>query len=318
MMRKFVYSFLLTILPLAALAQIKAIPYGDMDRWMVREVRESGIIGGNTKYLYELAYGDTLKGNVPFVPDLIKSPWATSSVLAVVKGVTKGSCTVFPEPHGQGQAARLETRIETVKVLSLINISVLATGTLFLGEIQEPVRDTRNPQAKLLMGIPFTGHPKGLVFDYSFHQGESGGKRIKMTGFSRKQEIPGVNCAEVCLLLQKRWEDSEGNVFALRVGTAWTRYDKSTSGWVYGHEEDIVYGDMTGSPAFKEYLDLMKEEPHYCRNSKGEVVPIQEIGWAPEYTTPTHMILRFSSGHGGAYVGSPGAKLHIDNVKLIY
>ena len=27
--------------------------YGDMDNWIVREIHESGIIGGNTKWLYE-------------------------------------------------------------------------------------------------------------------------------------------------------------------------------------------------------------------------------------------------------------------------
>lgn len=143
-----------------ASAQIKPIPFGNMEHWMVRQVDESGIIGGKTKFLYEVASGDTLKNNTPYVPNLKVSPWATSSVLAVVKGVTKSSCTVFPEYHGKGRAARLETRIERVKVLGLINISVLATGTIFLGEIAEPVRDTKNPQAKLMMGIPFTERPK--------------------------------------------------------------------------------------------------------------------------------------------------------------
>ena len=48
------------------------------------------------------------------------------------------------------------------------------------------------------------------------------------------------------------------------------------------------------------------------------MVPIQEIGWAEPGTTPTHIILRFSSGHGGAYIGTPDAKFWVDNVKLIY
>ena len=37
--------------------------YGTFDRWCVREIKESGIIGGHTKYLYEF-YGnpsDTLR-----------------------------------------------------------------------------------------------------------------------------------------------------------------------------------------------------------------------------------------------------------------
>lgn len=303
-----------------AAAQIKPIPFGNMEHWMVRQVDESGIIGGKTKFLYEVASGDTLKNNTPFVPDLGVSPWATSSVLAVVKGVTKSSCTVFPEYHGKGKAARLETRIERVKVLGLINISVLATGTIFLGEIVEPVRDTKNPQAKLMMGIPFTERPKSIIYDYKFEQGAESGKRLKMTGFSRVQDIPGVNCAEMCLLLQKRWEGADGKVYAKRVGTAWVRYDKDTKSWVNANEVPIMYGDITKSPDFQPYMGLIEagENAPHCKNSKDEAVPIHEVGWAAPGEKPTHIILRFSSGHGGAYVGSPGAMLHIDNVKLKY
>lgn len=303
-----------------AAAQIKPIPFGNMEHWMVRQVDESGIIGGKTKFLYEVASGDTLRNNTPYVPNLKVSPWATSSVLAVVKGVTKSSCTVFPEYHGKGMAARLETRIERVKVLGLINISVLATGTIFLGEIAEPVRDTKNPQAKLMMGIPFTERPKSIIYDYKFEQGAENGKRMKMTGFSRVQDIPGVNCAEMCLLLQKRWEGADGKVYAKRVGTAWVRYDKDTKSWVNANEVPIKYGDITKSPDFQPYMGLIEagEDAPHCKNSKGEAVPIHETGWAAPGEKPTHIILRFSSGHGGAYVGSPGAMLHIDNVKLKY
>lgn len=303
-----------------AAAQIKPIPFGNMEHWMVRQVDESGIIGGKTKFLYEVASGDTLRNNTPYVPNLKVSPWATSSVLAVVKGVTKSSCTVFPEYHGKGRAARLETRIERVKVLGLINISVLATGTIFLGEIAEPVRDTKNPQAKLMMGIPFTERPKSIIYDYKFEQGAENGKRMKMTGFSRVQDIPGVNCAEMCLLLQKRWEGADGKIYAKRVGTAWVRYDKDTKSWVNANEVPIMYGNITKSPDFQPYMGLIEagEDAPHCKNSKGEAVPIHETGWAAPGEKPTHIILRFSSGHGGAYVGSPGAMLHIDNVKLKY
>ena len=40
--------------------------YGDMDNWIVREIHESGIIGGNTKWLYELGPSDTIVGNTAF------------------------------------------------------------------------------------------------------------------------------------------------------------------------------------------------------------------------------------------------------------
>ena len=57
--------------------------YGDMDNWIVREIHESGIIGGNTKWLYELGPSDTIVGNTAF-RNMGGSPWATSNVMAKV------------------------------------------------------------------------------------------------------------------------------------------------------------------------------------------------------------------------------------------
>ena len=210
-------------------------PYGDMNQWMVRVVDESLVIGGNTKYLYEITPGDTLKNNTPYKNSI--SPWATSTVMAKVSGVVKASVTVFPEKRDSGYCARLETRMERVKVLGLINISVLATGT----------------------------------------------------------------------------------IFAKRVGTAYERYDQEVKEWQNGHRIEIHYGDITGKDFYQPYMDLVKgESTQYAANSQGKIVPIQEIGWASPDTTPTHIILRFSSGHGGAYIGAPDAKFWIDNVKLVY
>ena len=59
-------------------------------------------------------------------------------------------------------------------------------------------------------------------------------------------------------------------------------------------------------------------EERYARNSKGESVPIKEMGCGKAEDTPTHMILQFTSSHGGAYIGSPGNTMWIDNVGLIY
>lgn len=290
------------------------IPYGDMDRWMVRVVDESFVIGGNTRYLYEITAGDTLKNNKPYLSSL--SPWATSTVMARVSGVVKASVTVFPEKRDDGYCARLETRMEHVKVLGLINISVLATGTIFLGEIQEPVKDTKNPQSKLNSGIPFTKRPKALSFDYKV---SPGGHQIKATGFSRITDIPEQNNAEACLLLQHRWEDAQGNVFAKRVGTAYERYNKEVPTWQNGHQIEIHYGDIRRESFYQPYMALTTgESVQYCQNSKGVMVPIQEIGWAGPDEKVTHLVVRFSSGHGGAYIGAPDSKFWVDNVKLVY
>ncbi|MDE6451052.1 MAG: PCMD domain-containing protein [Odoribacter sp.] len=318
-LNKYVYLLLCLGFPLYTNAQTtpettEEIAFGNMDQWRVRTVNESFVIGGATKYLYEITSGDTLKDNTPYKPTV--SPWATSTVMAKVSGIYKASITVFPEKRENGYCARLETRMEHVKVLGLINISVLATGTIFLGEIIEPVRDTKNPQSKLNNNIPFTRHPQALQFDYKV---SPGGEQIKATGFSRIQHIPEQNNAEACLLLQYRWEDQEGNIFAKRVGTAYERYDQEVSEWQNNHRITVHYGDITEKDFFQPYMGLIKGEstPH-CLNSKGKMVPIQEVGWADQETAPTHIVLRFSSGHGGAYIGAPDAKFWIDNVKLVY
>lgn len=306
---------LFIITKLSAQERVVPIDYGNMDKWMVREVNESGIIGGNTRYLYEIAQGDTLKDNTPYKKGV--SPWATSTVLAKVSGIIKSSVTVFNEPRESGYSARLETRMEHVKVLGIINISVLATGTIFLGEIDEPVRDTKNPQAKLIQGLPFTGTPDYVQFDYKFINGNEG-KRIKVSGFSKDKPIEGRNAGEVNLLLQYRWEDTDGNIYAKRVGTGCMRFEKDFTEWQNKTRVKILYGDIRENPNFKSYMNLVQEEPYYTKNSKGIPVPIREVGWADANTKPTHMILRFSSGYGGAYIGAPGAKLWVDNIALVY
>ena len=56
--------------------RVELLPFGNMDRWIVREIKESGVIGGDTKYLYDIGAGsDTIRGNVPYTSK--NSPWAT-------------------------------------------------------------------------------------------------------------------------------------------------------------------------------------------------------------------------------------------------
>lgn len=295
----------------------KVVPflYGDMDQWLVREISESAIIGGETKLLYEIAPHDTVKGNIPY-ENKGGSPWGTSNVMAKVAGIVKTNVSVFPERRGKGWCARMETRMEKVKVFGIVDIEVVAAGSVFLGCIHEPIKGTKNPQSMLLSGVPFNKRPKALQFDYKVkvmpeHQ------RVRSTGFSRKTTVSGQDSVAVVLFLQKRWEDKDGNVFCKRVGTVVQRYYQSSNGWVNKATYPVLYGDITKDPAYKDYMRIQVEE-RYTTNSKGESVPIQEVGWADKNETPTHMILQFVSSHGGAYIGSPGNTFWIDNVKLVY
>ena len=289
--------------------------YGDMDNWIVREIHESGIIGGNTKWLYELGPSDTIVGNTAF-RNMGGSPWATSNVMAKVAGVVKTNTSVFPEKRGDGMCARMETRYESVKVFGLVDIEVIAAGSVFLGTVHEPIKGTKNPQAMLQSGVPFSKKPKALRFDYKVKAAPEK-NRVRSTGFSRKSTVAGQDSLAVILLLQKRWEDAEGNVYSKRVGTMVQRYTESTPDWVNDATYPILYGNITSKPEYKPYMRI-QVEVRYTLNSKGKSVPIQEVGWAEPGEAPTHMVLQFTSSHGGAYIGSPGNTFWIDNVELIY
>ncbi len=295
----------------------KEVPFafGDFDHWVVREIHESAIIGGNTKLLYEPGPTDTIVGNTAF-HNKGGSPWRTSNVMAKVAGVVKTNVSVYPEKRGDGMCARMETHFESVQVLGLVDIEVIAAGSVFLGSIHEPIKGTKNPQAMLQSGIPFTKRPKAIRFDYKIKAAPEK-NRIRSTGFSRKSVVEGQDSLAVILLLQKRWEDEDGNVYSKRVGTMVQRYTKSTADWVNGATYPILYGDITSRPEYRSYMRIQVEE-RYTTNSQGESVPIREVGWADPGETPTHMVLQFVSSHGGAYIGSPSNTFWLDNVRLVY
>ena len=295
----------------------KLIPFGDFNSWMVRIIDESFVIGGNTKTLYEVAPLDTIIGDNPYISSTV-SPWRTSNVMAKVSGITKCSISVFPEKRDDGYCVRVETLMEKCKVLGIVNITVLVPGTIYLGQMHEPIKDTKNPQSKLNAGIPFTETPKAVVFDYKM---ETPGTdhRIKATGFSKIVDVPGRDSAEVYIILQKRWEDEKGNVYAKRIGTAIERLSENTPDWKNDHRLNVLYGDPTNQPGSKSYMQLIpKEQSLYCINSKGKSVPVEEIGWSDTNDKPTHLFLRVSSSYGEAYIGTVGNKLWVDNVRLAY
>lgn len=315
--RRLLATGFVTLCSAAAVAQhkVELLPFGDMDQWVNREIKESGIIGGHTKNVYAVGPTQTIKGSNAY-KNLGGSPWATSNVMAKVAGVTKTNTSVFPEKRGDGYCARLDTRMESVKVLGLVDITVLAAGSMFAGMVHEPIKSTKNPNKMLGMGIPFTKRPVALQFDYKVKMSDRE-NRIRATGFSKISDVAGKDFPAVIVYLQKRWEDANGNLFAKRVGTMVVYYYNTTD-WRNNATYEILYGDITQNPAYKPHTMRLQVDERYSLNSKGESVPVREVAWAEKNDQPTHMILQFTSSHGGAYIGSPGNTLWIDNVKLVY
>lgn len=328
------YSILMLLLCLAGTA--RAIPYspeylqthgeegtmeyirfGNFDQWLVRHVKESGIIGGDTKTLYHIAPNGTWNNNNPYL-GTGGTPWACSNVMAKVSGITKTNVSVYRDTHpGHGYCAKLYTHLEECKVLGIVNIKVLAAGSIYLGQTQEPITNTKNPMSKLNAGVKFTKRPTALVFDYKV---KLSGKpnRVKQTGFGKPSTVAGKDMPDVILYLQKRWEDAHGNIYAKRVGTMVRRFISNTD-WVNNARFPIYYGDITKLKIYNSAWALTSgENTKYAKNSKGKMVPVKEVGWGNANDTPTHLVLQFDSSHGGAYIGSVGNTLWVDNVRLAY
>lgn len=291
------------------------IAYGDFNNWVVRHIKESTIIGGANKTIYAIGPHRTINGNQAYLGSG-GSPWASSNVMAKVSGIYKTNLSVYPETRaGNGSCAKLQTHIEQCKVLGLVNIKVLAAGSIFLGQMIEPITSASNPMEKLNYGIPFNRRPSAIRFDYAVKLAGTP-NRIRQNGVGGSSTVAGRDYADCVVLLQKRWEDAKGNIYAQRVGTMIQLFTRNT-GWVNGATFKIYYGDITHQSYYQSSMRLNGVQ-RYAKNSKGKLKPIKEVGWAPANSTPTHICIQFDSSHGGAYVGSVGNTFWIDNVKLVY
>lgn len=319
MLRKLQILMLVLTIAIAApsyvSSQVELLKYGDMNNWVTRNLKESIIIGGNEKTVYEIGPTATINGNKAYKP-LGGSPWGTSNVYAHVSGVTKTSNAVYPEARpGNGKCAKLATKIETVKVLGVINMDVMVSGSIFLGQMFEPITSTKNPYSKMEMGIPYTKRPKSMVFDYKVDVPATN-TRVKSSGFGKKTTMQGRDKAMVFVFLQKRWETPDGKLHAKRVGTGAEYYSKTTP-WTNGHKVKIHYGDASSVFPGDQVVGLRPSgKAYWARNSKGVMTEVVEEGWASPDETPTHLMMMLSAGSAEPYVGTEGLTLYVDNVGL--
>lgn len=317
-LRYLIATLLLSSSAVVGAKGFQSINFGDFNNWLTRNIKESALLGGNTRKVYEICPEGVDNSGKPYV-NRGGSPWATSNVLASPAGVTKTSNAVYPENRpGNGKCAKLVCEYEHCKALGLVNIDVIVGGSIFTGQMVEPIKSTKNPYSKMNMGVPFTKRPTALQFDYKVLIPNTG-NRIYSSGFGKKKTIAGSDHAEALVYLQRRWEDAKGNIYAKRVGTGREKFTKSSNGWVNDHRLKIIYGDATSSPSYQPFMGLIPEaKSYYARNSKGKMVPVREVGWDDPDATPTHMIVMFSSSGGEPYIGTLGLTLWVDNVGFYY
>lgn len=291
------------------------VPFGDFEQWMVRYVTESQVVGGQEKVLYVIGPTDTIRGNQTF--DYHNTIWASSNAFAKMMGVVKVSTNVTPDRGPNGRCARLATQFASCKVIGVINVNVLAAGSIYWGKMLEPVTGVSDPYSFMDWGIPFTKRPKALVLNYKAVIPNTG-KLVRGTTF-RTTEFDGYDPAEILFILQNRWEDERGNIHAKRVGTAVCHIDKTSNGWVNNFRIPVIYGDARKSASYKPFMGLISgEKTMYALNSRGRTKAIQEEAWAEAGCPVTHAIMMITSGSQGAFVGAVGNILWVDEVRLEY
>ncbi len=313
MCKRFLLPLIMLISSMCVTAKMEPIRYGDFESWATREVKESGLIGGNIKTIYVIGpKAHFTKEQLAPYNYRANTPWTSSNIYAKVAGIVKASNSVKPEKRENGgTCCRLDTKFDGVKVLGMISIHVLVTGSIYTGQTIEPIKSANDPYCNLDFGVPFTRKPKALVLDY----------KCKISRNNYVEKWPGVghkiiegiqDKAEFWVYLQKRWEDEDGNIHALRIGTGREQLDHDVPEWQNGHRVEIHYGDITKTPYYKDYMAL--NGPYRTMNSKGKMVPIIEDGWGKETDTPTHVIVMLTAGNQGAFIGTLGNTLWVDNV----
>ena len=125
--------------------------------------------------------------------------------------------------------------------------------------------------------------------------------------------------AQITVILQKRWEEADGSVHALRVGTGIERIKEDIPEWIDGHKVEVRYGDITSEPWYEECMGLNNdpETAYHALNSRGENVVVVEDGWADGDEEPNYMMIHFISSCGKAFYGGVGNTLWVDNVSIL-
>ena len=156
-------GFLLACLTASA-QRYEKVPFGDFEHWVVRYFTESQIIGGQEKTLYVIGPDDTIRSNDPY--SYKNTIWSSSNAFAKVMGVVKTSTNVTPDKGPNGKCAKLATQFASCKVVGMVNIKVLAAGSIYWGKMLEPITGVSDPYAFMDWGIPFDKRPKSLVLNY--------------------------------------------------------------------------------------------------------------------------------------------------------
>ncbi len=157
-------------------------------------------------------------------------------------------------------------------MLGLINIKVLAAGSLFLGDVREPITSTKDGPKAINSGYFRSLH---VLRQYNLTI-----KHICLNSSQPYQTQNGIQWSIHCgrsrlchcrtLLCRSAMKMLRGNITAKRVGTMVVKYGKSTNGWVNDATYTIHYGDIRHMAGY-DAATMGLRSTDYARNSKGRV-----------------------------------------------
>lgn len=283
----------LLFLALGAHAQerVELLPFGDFEHWSEKQIKESWLIGGETKTLYKIG-----------------GPWSSSNAHAKAMGVDKVSVSVTPEKRGNGYCCRMQSTLEEVSAVG-IDFKALATGSIYTGTMLDVVgmKQSSDPNSAIDMGVPFTDRPAALLLDYKALIQDA--TAVYAPAKTKVKEVSGHDKGHITLILQHRWEEN-GHVYAYRVGTAVKQIGKTTD-WNNDFRLPVQYGEAG------ETVKELSNNRHKTHNSKGQMVCIEEVDFRAD-VEPTHLIIQISAGSMPPFTGCPGNTVWVDNIRLVY
>lgn len=282
---------LLVALSVNSQERVEPIPFGDFEHWSEKQIKESWLIGGETKTLYKIG-----------------GPWSSSNAHAKAMGVDKVSVSVTPEKRGKGTCCKMQSTLEEVSAVG-IDFKALATGSIYTGTMLDVVgmKQSSDPNSAIDMGVPFTDRPTALVLDYkALIQNATA---VYAPAKTKVKVVDGQDKGHITLILQHRWEEN-GHVYAYRVGTAVKQIGKTTD-WNNDFRLPVQYGKAG------ETVKELSNNRHKTHNSKGQMVCIEEVDFR-EDVQPTHLIIQISAGSMPPFTGCPGNTVWVDNIRLVY
>lgn len=206
--------------------------------------------------------------------------WATAN-----RGLALGGAAENTSPQ-QKTADSVYAKLETVTAPAIVRI---AAATLFTGKFTEGFPSINDPRSNLTLGVPFTGRPQAMRFQYKYAPGASNED-------SNGDPLSYGDQCDIYMFLENR----DGGK-TKRVGTAWFRNGDAQTSWKY-LDIPVKYGPLEASDPWFSYAQPQPDEE-----------------WGTGSESVTHITVLFSSSFEGDFFnGAIGSVLEVDNLEMVY